>query len=145
MQSAELGIAFAGVEERLFARYLDDSDLVIQLTHIQVVGYKEVVITVGHVGQVSLETSSSGQADEETGNFIPITAFLCPDIRRCLDLDAQRLVLCVAVFAREGSILHRHDCTVDFLQLLGWRVRRADDPAGDAREFARIDKPVCVL
>src|SRR3984885_974035 len=102
MQSTELGIAFAGVEERLFARYLDDSDLVIQLTHIQIVGYKEVVITVGHVAQVSLETGSPSKADEEAGNFIPITSFLLPDIQRCPDLDAQRLVLCVAAFAPEG-------------------------------------------
>src|ERR1700733_14728546 len=145
MQSAELGIAFAGVEERLFARYLDDSDLVVQLTHIQVVGYKEVVITVGYIGHVSLETGSARQANEEARNFIPIAAFLCPDVRRRLDLDAERLVFFAAMLAREGRIFNRHDCAVDFLQFLDWRVRRTDHPGRDAREFARIHKPVYVL
>ena len=79
MQIAKDGVALAGIEVLVFAIDLDDGDFIIQLSHIQVIGHKEIAVAVGHVANVCLQPRSTRQTYEETGDFIARAALLAPD------------------------------------------------------------------
>ncbi len=112
-------VAGAGIEELFFAVDVDDGNIVVELSEVEVGSEKETAIAIGDGGEVGLHASGACHGDEEFRDLVIAATLARPDVVGVVDvLEALRLFFCARVFAGEVRIFELHDGGVDLAELL---------------------------
>src|SRR6202044_2821300 len=100
-------VAFAWVEELVFAVDVDDGDQVIELVHVEPLRDEDLAGAVRDEHGVGLHAGGAGHTDEELGELSWASTLAFEEVDDAVELpEASGLVFAVVMLAGEAGIVH---------------------------------------